>query len=51
MNLKNILFTNKKTNLIIKIGMGVLLILIICLFIFRACSTDTDKTVNDNPYV
>lgn len=50
MNLKNILFTNKKTNLIIKIGMGVLLILIICLFIFKACSTDTDKTVNDNPY-
>ena len=50
MDLKNILFKSKGTNLVIKIGMAILLALIICLLIFRACSNNSDKTKSDDTY-
>lgn len=50
MDLKNILYKCKRTNLFIKIGMVILLVLIICLLIFRACSNNSDKTKSDDTY-
>ena len=50
MDFKKILFGNKRTNFVIKIGMATLLILIICLLIFRACSNNNDKSNSDDTY-
>lgn len=45
MNLKK-----TKTVLFIKIGIGLILALVVCLIFFKACSTDTNKTDTDDPY-
>ena len=50
MNFKNIFYKNKKVALFIKITIGLILALAVCLLIFRACSNDTDKTNDNSPY-
>ena len=43
-------FKNNKSALFIKIAIGLILALAVCLLIFRACSNDTDKTNDNSPY-